>query len=90
MSQPKLRSTTQRLASTEKPDAGRIWLWHLWLKSSLIDAVSEIDQGGLRVHAEGCGNELGVHGVHQVEETGAADCPGWVSAAIKDVGEIRS
>jgi hypothetical protein len=45
-----------------------------------INVVGEIDQGGLRVHAEGSRNELGVHGVDQVDEAGAVDHAGRVSA----------
>jgi hypothetical protein len=36
------------------------------------------------------GDELGIHGVHQVDETGAADHSGRVSAVVKDVGQVGS
>lgn len=38
--------------------------------------ADEVDKGGLRVQVEGRGDEFGVHGVHEVDEPGAADHAG--------------
>ena len=54
-------------------------------QASGVDMVGEVDQGGLLVHAEGRGDELGVHDVHQVD---AADHAGWEAAFVKD-GQLQ-
>jgi DNA replication protein DnaC len=64
-----------------------------WLRgreSALVDMVGEIDQCGLRIHSEGGSDELGIHGVDQVDEAGAADHAGRVSAVVKDMRKIGS
>ncbi|MEU6882162.1 hypothetical protein [Streptomyces sp. NPDC046712] len=52
-------------------------------ESSWVDVVGEIDEGGLRVCAERGSDELGVHGVYQVDEPGAADRPGWYPQSLR-------
>lgn len=59
-------------------------------KAPLLDVVAEIDHCGLRVHAERGGDELGIHGGHKVDETGAADHAGREPAVVKDVGKVGS
>ena len=44
----------------------------------LVDGVGEVDQDAFGVHAERAGDELGVHGVDQVGEAGAAQNAGRV------------
>ncbi|MFH8753587.1 STAS domain-containing protein [Streptomyces rimosus] len=42
--------------------------------------IGEMGEGGLRVHAEGRGRELRIHGIDEVDQAGAADLaagPGW-------------
>src|SRR5579859_7539105 len=51
-----------------------------------IDVISKVDEAGLGVHAEGRSDELGVQGVDELDEAGAADHPGRIAAVVKDVG----
>nr|WP_253268114.1 hypothetical protein [Streptomyces asoensis] len=52
--------------------------------------VGEIDQSGLRVHAEGRANELGFHGAYQVDTTGAAERAGREAKAVKGSRDMDS
>lgn len=50
--------------------------------------VGEIDHRGFGVHPEGDGHQLGVHGVDQVDQAGAAHRSRCKAAVVEDVGQV--
>jgi len=49
--------------------------------------VSEVDHRGLGVHLEGDGYQLGVHGVDQVDQAGAANRSRCKVVGVEHVGK---
>jgi hypothetical protein len=61
----------------------------MWLVAGgWADVVGEIDHCGLGIHPEGDGHQVGVHGVDQVDEAGAANHSWCKAAGVEDVGKI--
>ncbi|MGH3676444.1 MAG: hypothetical protein ACRDU5_12035, partial [Mycobacterium sp.] len=48
----------------------------------------EVDHCGLGFHAERDGHQLGVHGVDEVDQAGAANRSRRKAAGVEDVGKI--
>jgi hypothetical protein len=58
------------------------------LQVAVIDVAGEVEHDAFGVHAERGGDELGVDGVDQAGEPGAAQCPGRDAAAVQHVAGI--
>jgi hypothetical protein len=50
--------------------------------------VGEVDHGGRGFHAERDGHQLGVHGVDEVDQAGAASRSRRKAAGVEDVGKV--
>jgi len=60
----------------------------LFIQAYVIDVVGEVDHDAFGVHSERGGHELGVHGVDQVGQPGAAEHPGRDAARVEHVADI--
>lgn len=49
--------------------------------------VGEIDHDAFGIHAEGSGDELGVHGVDKVDQAGGAQSLGRDAAGVQEVAD---
>ena len=55
----------------------------LFIQAYVIYVVGEVDHDAFGVHSECGGHELGVHGVDQVGQPGAAEHPGRDAARVE-------
>jgi hypothetical protein len=54
-----------------------------------VDMVGEVDHDAFGVDAEGCGDELGIEGVHQVGEAGAPEGPSPNEQIVRILDRLR-